>query len=198
MKTITRGPELDLWQVNASPRFPDDPREWSSPTHIIGDPVPAGVYSYDLVINPAARTNPLILFVALRRAFPWAFAEAGATLSAPQWRFLYYACQGGFGLLGQPDFNPQQAMRTLCCIESVGMAPPIEWLGTDEPLPDLAQGIRQSIENLTTDQCKAVWAIVAFVQGVRLGIHEVLQLPWYDEQWLAAFIEHAEPGEKLI
>jgi len=200
MKAIIRGPELDLWQVNAPPRFPIDPQKWSlsSPIHAVGDLVPVGAYSYDLIINPGARTNPLMLFVSLRSAFPWAFAEVGDTLSAHQWRFLYYACQGGLGLLAQPDFNPQQALRTLCLTESVAMAPPLEWLGTNEPLPDVIQGVRQSIENLTVDQCKAVWSIVAFVQALRLGIHEVLQLPWHDDQWLAAFIEHAEPGEKLI
>jgi hypothetical protein len=183
----------EFWALDSKPQYPRTIEEWSALTDAfeVQFPRPTGVQDFDLTLNPMARANPLSQFVRLLDRFPMDFLAASKAFDAVEWRLLYYARSYYFANLGQPDFDAIGALQ-LDCPKVAGLDEiPSELLGTDASPAEVALGMYENFHELSVDQAKAVWAILAFVWSIRLERYEVLQLPWWDYHWLLEFVRHA-------
>jgi hypothetical protein len=166
-------------------------REFSRTIEIHSTPT-KGAEDFDCTINPDARVNPLAQIRFLLERFPEAFLAASQSdLTPAEWRLLRYINKTSLAQLGQPDFDPRAAMRDACFNSQWLHDMPGAFVGSEQRASDIADGMDLSIAALPIDQAKAVWAVLAFTWAIPLAKNEVLQLPWWNYQWLVAFVGHA-------
>ena len=180
--------------LDNAPRYPRTLEGWSEFSQTIEVPSTptTGTNDFDYAINPAARVNPLDQMRLLLDRFPEAFKAAShADITSAEWRLLRYIPGIRLGQLGQPDFDPKAAIIDACLNDHWLHRMPSAFVGSNLRTADIALGMEQPIGMLPDDVAKAVWAILAFTWAIPLGMHEVLQLPWWDYDWLVAFVGHA-------
>jgi hypothetical protein len=186
--------EIEWAELNNTPRYPRTLEGWRGFSRTIEvHSVPTkGAEDFDFTINPFARANPLDQMRALLDRYPLAFLAASrADLTPVEWRLLRYIGKSSLARLGQPDFDPKAEMIEACLYSHWVHQMPSALVGSNEPTVDIARRMEQSIAMLPDDQAKAVWAILAFTWAIPFDINEVYQLPWWDYQWLVAFVGHA-------
>lgn len=137
------------------------------------------IMSYDLLVNPSARENPLTVAQRIVAEHEQDFESVETLLTASQWRLLKLAGAGRYHLWALSISDPlNNLMQELSYnLRDAAEIPP-EWLDDREP-EEVFAGLRQNFAELTPDQCRAIWTILAVAQGRQLQVHQIITEQWW-------------------
>lgn len=175
--------------LREKPRFPCTPAEWEcSPS--LPNPVRCylvGERAFDQMVNRKSRRPAARTVARLFEKFKTEFVDAGTALDPFQWRLLYYLDQYPLAALSDPHFDPRDGFERIFRQDLWFNEVPLEWLGTTTSVAQMLEKLHIVFIELSVDQAKAVWSILALARSLGFGKHEVLQVPWWRSWWLEGY-----------
>lgn len=123
--------------------------------------------------------------IALMRAFMRAREfEPGAvqTITAPEWRLLYYLSELYFDRTIVLGYDPREQTADACSPGGWLTDVPEEWTGASNT-EELCRALWSGITRLTREQAQTAVVIVAFFRTIPLEKNEVLTTAWHDPAW---------------